>query len=98
MLFDGLIQRKLASVLRPWLLQEPELEVNLGFFRSIVVARNICFDTAALNRLIGCGDCEEVRPLLRSVTIEEVCLRVAHLSAPAFTVEVRGVDVALSTE
>ncbi|XP_021758394.1 uncharacterized protein LOC110723347 isoform X1 [Chenopodium quinoa] len=94
MFFNGVIQRKLTSLLRQWLAQEPELEVKLGFFRSVIVAKNLKFDVSAINDLIEGGG-GEFSLLFRSVTVDEVIIRVAHWSAPAFTVEVSGVNVTL---
>lgn len=98
MFFSGVIQRKLTSLLRQWLAQPPELEVKLGFFRSVIVAKDLKFDTSALNNLIDGGGGAEFSVLFRGVTIDEVIVRVAHWSAPAFTVEFNGVDVTLFLE
>ncbi|XP_010680975.2 uncharacterized protein LOC104896009 isoform X2 [Beta vulgaris subsp. vulgaris] len=96
MFFNGLIQRKLTSLLRPWLTQEPEFEVKLGLFRSLIVAKNLNFDTSALNSLID--GVEEFKLLFRSLTVDQIIVRVAHWSAPAFTVEFNGVNVTLFLE
>ncbi|GMH25239.1 hypothetical protein Nepgr_027082 [Nepenthes gracilis] len=94
MFLNDLSQRKLATLLRPWLTHEPQLEVKLGFLRSHAVAKNLRFDTSALNCLIGDG----VLLSFKSVTVEELNIRVAQWSSPAFTVKVRGVNVTLSAE
>lgn len=90
MFLDGFIQRKLAALLRPWLVEEPQWEVKLGFLRSFVVARNLRFDCSAFD--LG------VQLLLKDVKVEELSVRFDHWSVPAFNVDVRGVHVTLATK
>ncbi|GAB4847045.1 hypothetical protein Ancab_026057 [Ancistrocladus abbreviatus] len=94
MFLNDFSRRKLSSLLRPWLITEPELQVKLGFLRSHAVAKNLRFDTSALNRLID----DTLLVSFKHVTVEELSIGVAPWSAPAFTVEVRGVNVTLSAE
>ncbi|KAK9285530.1 hypothetical protein L1049_024725 [Liquidambar formosana] len=92
MVFNELFQRRLVSLLRPWLREEPELELNLGFLRSHSIAKNLRFDTSVLNQLID----DPTRLSFKDVTIEHVSIRMSNWSVPAFTIEVRGVHVVLS--
>ncbi|KAI7740512.1 hypothetical protein M8C21_024424 [Ambrosia artemisiifolia] len=52
MFITTFIKRKLASALQPWLLQEPELELTLGFLRSHVTVKNFRFNPSSLNELL----------------------------------------------
>ncbi|XAR73932.1 hypothetical protein NMG60_11008065 [Bertholletia excelsa] len=93
MFIDKLIQRRLASVLRPWLRQEPELELKLGFLVSRGVAKNLFFDTSALNlQLLD----ESSRWYFKDITVEQLSLRVSYWSRPTFIIEVRGFHLTLS--
>ncbi|KAF3438866.1 hypothetical protein FNV43_RR17141 [Rhamnella rubrinervis] len=92
MFFDGLIQRRLAYLLQPWLREEPELEVKLGFINSHAVAKNLRFDTSVLSQLVD----EDARLSFKEVTVEHLSLRFSNWSVPAFSFEVRGVHVILS--
>ena len=93
MLFNGFILRRLTSLLRPWLTQEPQLQIKIGFFQSLIAAKNLIFDISALNNLID--DDVELKFLFKSVKIDEVIVRVCHWSSPAFNVEINGVNVTL---
>lgn len=90
---SGAIRRRLAAVLRPWLREEPELELNLGLVNSRAVARKLRFDTAALNRL---GD-DSDRFSYEEVSVEQLSVRFSNWLAPAFSIEFHGVRVVLST-
>ncbi|KAL8151956.1 hypothetical protein V2J09_021764 [Rumex salicifolius] len=90
MFLDGLIHRKLAAILRPWLVDEPQWEVKLGFMRSLVVARNVCFDASAFD--LGS------HLVLKDIKVEELSVRFHPWSGTAFDVEVRGVHVTISTK
>ncbi|XP_048335348.2 uncharacterized protein LOC107424724 isoform X3 [Ziziphus jujuba] len=92
MFFDGLIQRRLASLLQPWLRQEPELELKLGFINSHVVAKNLRFDISVLNQLID----EDTGLFFKDLTVEHLGVRFSNWSVPAFSFEVHGVHVILS--
>lgn len=92
MFFNDWIQRKLAVLLRPWLREEPELELKLGFLRSQGIAKNLGFDTSALNRRLG----GSTRFVFTEFRVSELSLRVSNWSAPAFTLVVDGLHVTLS--
>ncbi|XP_062001830.1 uncharacterized protein LOC133719495 isoform X1 [Rosa rugosa] len=90
---SGTIRRRLAALLRPWLREEPELELSLGLISSHAVAKNLRFDTAALNRL---GD-DSDGFLYKEVSVEQLSVRFSNWLAPAFSIEFHGVKVVLST-
>ena len=90
---SGAIRRRLAAALRPWLSDEPEIELSLGLINSHAVVRELRFDAAALNRL---GD-DSDRFSFEEVTVEQCSLRFSHWLAPAFSIEFHGVRAVLST-
>ncbi|KAM7506955.1 hypothetical protein LguiA_017408 [Lonicera macranthoides] len=92
MFFTGFIKRRLASLLQPWLQQELDLELQLGFLRSHAIAKDLSFDTSALNKLLD--DCTPIS--FKEVRVERLILRVSYLSVPAFTFEVHGLHFTLS--
>ncbi|XP_071694742.1 uncharacterized protein [Rutidosis leptorrhynchoides] len=92
MFISNLIKSKLASVLRPWLLQEPELEIKLGFLRCQVIAKNLGFNTSAFNQLLD----DSSSFYFTQFIIDELTLRIFNWSAPAFIWEVQGVHVTIS--
>lgn len=92
MFFNDWMQRKLAALLHPWLRQEPELELKLGFLRSQGIAKDLIFDTSALNQLLD----DSARFLFTDFRVDELSLRVSNWSAPAFTIVVDGLHVTLS--
>ncbi|GFY93900.1 vacuolar protein sorting-associated protein, putative [Actinidia rufa] len=93
MFFNDWIQRRLASLLNPWLLQEPELELKLGFLRSHGVAKNLTFDASILNHhLLD----ESSLWSFKDVTVEQLSLRVSYWSVPTFLLQVHGVHITLS--
>lgn len=92
MFLDGLIQRRLASLLQPWLRQEPELETKLGFINSHAVAKDLRFDIPVLNQLID----EDTGLFFKEFTVEHFSVRFSNWSVPAFSFEVRGVHIILS--
>nr|GMD56841.1 uncharacterized protein LOC109189108 isoform X1 [Ipomoea batatas] len=92
MLFSGLIQRRLVALLRPWLMDEPQLEVKLGLLRSHGVARNLSLNTSALNQLLE----DPSRMCFKEVIIEQFDVHVANWSAPAFTFQIHGLHITLS--
>lgn len=92
MLFDDLIRRRVASLLQPWLREEPELEMKLGFHDFQGIVKNLRFDTSVLNQLID----ESTRLSFKDVTTEHISIRMSYWSAPAFTIEIRGIHVTLS--
>ncbi|GAB2259820.1 hypothetical protein Droror1_Dr00010675 [Drosera rotundifolia] len=82
-------RRKLAALLRPWLMHDPQLDLRLGFLRSHAIARNLRLDVAALDRVIGGG----VGVVVKSVTVEELRIEVDLWSKNGFRIGVRGVTV-----
>lgn len=94
MLFHGMIKRRLLSLLQPWLREEPDLELRLGFINSVATARNLCLSTAALNRFL-----DNSSPFsFKEFSIEKFVVRFSNWSAPAFTFEAHGVNVTLLAE
>ncbi|KAA8547278.1 hypothetical protein F0562_003858 [Nyssa sinensis] len=92
MFLNDLVQRRLASLLHPWLQQEPELQFKLGFLRSHGFANNLSFDTSVLNQLLD----EPTRLSFKEVRVDQLSLRISYWSVPAFTIAVHGVHVTLS--
>ncbi|XP_052203810.1 uncharacterized protein LOC127809144 isoform X3 [Diospyros lotus] len=93
MFFKESIKRRLASLLRPWLQQEPELELELGLITAVGLAKNLRFDTLVLNRHLFD---ESSRWSFNDVTVERLSFRVSYWSAPTFVLEIHGVHVTLS--
>lgn len=93
-MFFDLIRRRLDSLLRPWLQEdaEPELEIKLGFINSHAVAKNLRFKTSVLNQLID----EDAGLSFKEVTVEHLSLRFSNWSVLAFSFEVRGLHATLS--
>ncbi|XVE87220.1 hypothetical protein DITRI_Ditri18aG0098600 [Diplodiscus trichospermus] len=97
MVFHNFIKRRLSSLLRPWLEQNLELELQLGFINSVAVAKNLRLDTSALNdQLIGGSSSWQF--CFKEFIIEDLVVRFSNWSASAFTFEARGVKVTLSYE
>ena len=92
MFFDTVARRRLASLLRPWLREEPELELSGGFVNSRAIAKNLRFDASVLDGLVD--DRSGFR--FEDVTIEELIIRFSSWSVPAISFEVNGFNVALS--
>ncbi|XP_047313344.1 LOW QUALITY PROTEIN: uncharacterized protein LOC124916644 [Impatiens glandulifera] len=93
MIFLGdLMRRRLASLLQPWLRNEPDLELKLGFFSSHGTAKGLVFDTSALNGLLD----ESSSWSFEDVRIEELSARVSLWSVSALVIEVRGFHVTVS--
>ncbi|XP_042507595.1 uncharacterized protein LOC122083771 [Macadamia integrifolia] len=92
MFFDRVIRSKLCSLLRPWLQEEPELELKLGFLRSHGSVENLHFDNFSLNQLIDESTCLS----FENVRVRHLTVGISYWSVPAFSVDVHGVDIALS--
>ncbi|KAL4568657.1 hypothetical protein LXL04_024272 [Taraxacum kok-saghyz] len=92
MFITNFIKRKLESVLQPWLLQEPELELKLGFLRSHGIAKNLRFNTSALNELLD----DSSGFYFTNFRIDQLTIRITNWSAPAFNWEVQGFHVTIS--
>ena len=97
MVFNNFIKRRLSSLLRPWLEQDLELDLQLGFINSIAIAKNLRLDTSDLNRKLIDGSSSS-RFFFKEFVIEEFVVRFSNWSASAFTFEARGVKVTLSYE
>ncbi|KAK1299722.1 hypothetical protein QJS10_CPB13g00147 [Acorus calamus] len=86
------VRSRLASLLRPWLQEEPNMEVKLGFLRSIVTVKDLVFDVSVLNAVTG----GSARLAFERVKLESVTVGVSPWSGPALTVEIECVDVTLA--
>lgn len=86
------LRSKVASRLRPWLQEEPDMELELGFLRSHWSAKNLSFDPSALNSLMA----DSVSLEFKSFKLGEVHIRVSAWSSPSLVLQVRGVDVILA--
>ncbi|CAI0553988.1 unnamed protein product [Linum tenue] len=92
MSFRDAVRRRLASLLQPWLVEEPEIEVELGIINSRVTARHLSLDASSLNSYLD----GSYRFAVAQVTVELFSVRFSNWSAPAFDFEVRGLNVVLS--
>ncbi|CAI0554327.1 unnamed protein product [Linum tenue] len=92
MAFRDAVRRRLASLLQPWLVEEPEIEVELGIINSRVTARHLSLDASSLNSYLD----GSYRFAVAQVTVELFSVRFSNWSAPAFDFEVRGLNVVLS--
>ncbi|KAI3737288.1 hypothetical protein L2E82_27285 [Cichorium intybus] len=92
MFIANFIKRKLESVLQPWLLQELELELKLGFLHSHGIFKNLRFNTSALNELLD----DSSGFYFTNFIIDQLTLRIANWSAPAFNWELQGFYVTIS--
>ena len=88
------LRRRLLSLLQPWLREDPELHLQLGFRHSLAVAENLRFDVSVLNQLFDSPSCL----FLKDLTIERVTLRFSPWHSPAFAIEVHGVRVVQAFE
>ncbi|KAI3856641.1 hypothetical protein MKX03_019638 [Papaver bracteatum] len=86
------IRSKLVSMLQPWLLTEPDLEIKLGFLRSSGTLKNLRFDITVLNQFI-----KDSNLYFKDVRVDNLSVQFSSWSVPAFTVEVRGVHITLTT-
>lgn len=92
MFLNDLIQRRLVSLLQPWLRDEVELNVQLGFLHSHANLENLTFNTSALNDLLD----DPTRLCFKEVTVQRLTLSVSNWSAPAFDFQVHGLNIVLS--
>ncbi|XP_072956243.1 uncharacterized protein [Typha angustifolia] len=92
MFFSEALRSKIASWLRPWLQDDPDLELKLGFLKSHGRAKNLSFDPSALNPLIE----ESTSLIFKSVTVRELDIRVSPWSFPSLVVQLTGLDVILA--
>ncbi|KAI7740515.1 hypothetical protein M8C21_024427 [Ambrosia artemisiifolia] len=91
MFITTFIKRKLASALQPWLLQEPELELTLGFLRSHVTVKNLRFNPSSLNELLEPSSSFYFTDFM----ISQLTLKIVNWSASAFNWEVQGFHVTI---
>ncbi|XP_054810227.1 uncharacterized protein LOC129311789 isoform X2 [Prosopis cineraria] len=92
--FKHIIRRRLLSLLRPWLLEEPEFDLKLGFIRSFAGVDHLRIDVSVLNELFDAP----ALLFFKDITIEHLSIGFSNWSAPAFSIEVHGVHVVLSFE
>ncbi|KAF9678408.1 hypothetical protein SADUNF_Sadunf07G0031900 [Salix dunnii] len=90
MLFHDAIHRRLVSLLRPWLQEEPEIELQLGLINSELTVKKFKLDVSALN-----NESEPSRFKFREVTVDHLSLRFSNWSSPACKIGIRGVNVTL---
>lgn len=94
MFLMNIIYRKLSSLLQPWLQDEPELELKLGFIKSHAILKNLTLNSLCINQLL---DEESSNSLcVKEVKVKELILRFSHWSSTAFSFEIRGLHVTLS--
>ncbi|WCJ31023.1 hypothetical protein M5689_012541 [Euphorbia peplus] len=89
MFFHALLRRRLESLLQPWLREQPDIEIELGFINSRVTAKSLRFDCSALNKLVE----EPAGFSCKEVFVQEFSVRFSNWSFPALKIEVRGVNV-----
>lgn len=94
MFIHDMVKRRLLSLLQPWVQEEPELELQLGFLNSVAIAKKVCFSMPALNGLMD----DSSQLSFKEFTIEKFVIRFSNWSAPAFTFEAHGVNVILVAE
>ncbi|KAL0450266.1 UNVERIFIED_CONTAM: hypothetical protein Slati_1583000 [Sesamum latifolium] len=92
MFFNDFIQRRLTTLLQPWLREDQELELKLGFLRSKGTLNNISFNTSALNELLD----DPSIFCFKEVTVERMHLQFSPFSSAAFTLVVHGLRIVLS--
>ncbi|KAI9166047.1 hypothetical protein LWI28_025262 [Acer negundo] len=93
MVLTNLIHRKLSALLRPWLRDEPELELKLGIINSLAILNNFSLSTLAIDQLLN-DDSSSL--CVKEVNVDYMSLRFSNWSVSAFNFEVRGVHVTLS--
>uniref|UniRef100_A0A2P2MKK3 Uncharacterized protein LOC8260571 n=1 Tax=Rhizophora mucronata TaxID=61149 RepID=A0A2P2MKK3_RHIMU len=91
MFLRDIVRRRLEALLLPWLQDEPELELELGLINSRVTAKNLRFDVSSLNRLLG----DSSGFSFGEFGVDHFSVGFSNWSAPAFKIEVRGVNVTL---
>ncbi|XP_068653783.1 uncharacterized protein [Aristolochia californica] len=92
MFFTKAIRSRVASFLLPWLREDADVELELGFLHSYVTVKDLVFDVAAINRLINGSQ----MLCLKHFKVRNLKIRISPWSVPAFTAELSGVDVALA--
>lgn len=81
------------SLLQPWLPEDSDLRLNLGFTHSTIVAHKLHLNVSALNELI-----EETATSMsfKEVIVDDLSVEVTYWPFPAFKITVHGVHVTLS--
>lgn len=92
MFISRLLKSKIASLLSPWLDEELELELHMGFLKWVATAKNLVFSSSSLNPLIE----NSTRLHFRWVKFGEIGLKVSHWGFPFLVVDVKNVDVILN--
>ncbi|XP_010558503.1 PREDICTED: uncharacterized protein LOC104827123 [Tarenaya hassleriana] len=92
MFLHNFVRRRLSSLLRPLMREEPDLRLELGFTGMTVTLRNLKFDVSLLNQLLD----GSARLYFEEFTVDYVGIHLSVWSAPAFKIEFRGVHVKLS--
>ncbi|ERN17671.1 hypothetical protein AMTR_s00059p00194330 [Amborella trichopoda] len=93
MVLNEALRARVASLLGPWLEEEAELDLKLGFLESKGSAKNLLLNVSALNRVIN----ESNSPVEFEVArIEHLQFMLKPWSRYAFTFEVHGVHVTLT--
>ncbi|XP_038880803.1 uncharacterized protein LOC120072502 isoform X2 [Benincasa hispida] len=84
--------RRLVSLLRPWLPEDSDLRLNLGFTRSSIVAHKLHLNVSALNELF-----EETATSMsfKEVIVDHLSIVVTYWPFPAFKITVHDVHVTL---
>ena len=90
MFFHDAIHRRLVSLLRPWLQDEPETELQLGLINSELTVKKFKLDVSALN-----NESESSRFKFREVTVDHLSLLFSNWSSPSCKIGIRGVNVTL---
>ncbi|KAK7263059.1 hypothetical protein RJT34_30643 [Clitoria ternatea] len=90
----SILRRRLLSLLQPWLREEPQLDLQLGFLHSLAVVTNLRFDVSILNQLFD----SPAFLFFKDLTIDRLTVRFSTWYTPAFTIETRGVRIMLSIE
>ncbi|KZV24988.1 hypothetical protein F511_01958 [Dorcoceras hygrometricum] len=92
MFFNDVIQRRVAAVLRPWLRDDPELEIKLGLLRSNGTLNNVKLNTFSLNELLE----DPSRCCFKEVRVEQLSIKLSPWSSSAFTLVIRGLHLIIS--
>ncbi|KAI0501557.1 hypothetical protein KFK09_016502 [Dendrobium nobile] len=92
MFVSNFVRSNFVSRLRPWLVEEPELEIELGLLASQGCAKKLKFEPSALNPLIEGSTFLE----FKRVEVGELSVRVRPWTSPSIVVEVRGLHVTLA--
>lgn len=92
MFFNDLIQRRFVSLIRPWLSDEPELELKIGFLRSRGTIKNLNLNASALNQSLD----DSTRFHFKEVTVQQLSLCVSYWSSTAFVLRAQGLRVVLT--